>query len=141
MKLHAKTGTLATALGIAIAASLGSASIAQENDDRAATISADADVLTMVNVLTPQEGEKQATIELLQRGMDEEMSAQPGFISATIHSSRDSDHVVVYAQWANIESVQQAGGLIQAGEAPIMASVFAKATPDFHPYDVVSVHR
>jgi len=105
-----------------------------------ATIDAESGVLTMVNVITPQPGKQEETIAALQSGMDEEMSAQPGFISSTIHRSLDSEHVVVYAQWADQASVAKAVSVIESGGAPNMASVFTTATPDFHPYQVVSVH-
>lgn len=105
-----------------------------------ATINPSEGVLTMVNVLTPEAGKQDETIRLLQAGMTDEMSAQPGFISSTIHRSLDSDHVVVYAQWENQASVNAAVDVIQGGGAPNMAEVFSIASPDFHPYDVESVH-
>lgn len=95
---------------------------------------------TRINVLTPTAGEKEEVIALLQRGMDEEMGRQPGFISSSIHSSRDSEHIVVYAQWIDAKARAAAGSLREQGSAPAMTEVFAIANPASHPYDVVSVH-
>lgn len=111
-----------------------------QGESNVSTIAPDAGVLTMVNVLTPASGKQSETIQLLQAGMDETMRHQPGFISANIHRSLNSEHVVVYAQWKNQESVGAAAKLIQGGKAPNMAKVFTIAQPAYHPYKVVSVH-
>ena len=123
---------------------LGAVSIAAcayaQNVTKVATIDPNAGILTMVNVLTPAPGKQSETIQLLQAGMDKTMRHQPGFISAVIHRSLNSDHVVVYAQWKDQASVDAASKLIQEGKAPNMAKVFNLAQPAYHPYEVVSIH-
>jgi len=125
-------------------AALGAVSIATfayaQKMPKVSSIDPSAGVLTMVNVLTPAPGKQSETIQLLQAGMDETMRHQPGFISANVHRSLNSDHVVVYAQWKDQASVDAAGKLIQGGKAPNMATVFTIAQPAYHPYEVVSVH-
>ena len=103
-------------------------------------IKAQTDILTVVNVLTPKLEEQDRVIALLQKGMTDTMQHQPGFISANIHKSLDSSHVVVYAQWKNNKSLQNAVKLIEAGQAPSMMEVFSIGNPEYHPYEVVSVH-
>ena len=103
-------------------------------------IQAQTDILTVVNVLTPKLEEQDRVIALLQKGMTDTMQHQPGFISANIHKSLDSSHVVVYAQWKNNKSLQNAVKLIEAGQAPSMMEVFSIGNPEYHPYEVVSVH-
>ena len=125
---------------VLVASALIAAAAAAESPEARSTIHPADRVLTMVNVLTPEPGRQAEVIGLLQAGMQDTMRHQPGFISANIHRSLDSDHVVVYAQWKDQASVDAAVKLIQAGQAPNMAQVFAIATPDFHPYRVVSVH-
>lgn len=105
------------------------------------TISAEADIITMINVLTPETGNQQDTIAHLREAMEQTMRFQPGFISANIHQSLNSNHVVVYAQWLNQHSVDAVAQAIEAGEMPLMARVFTNARADFHPYRVVSTHR
>lgn len=104
-------------------------------------ISADADILTMVNVITPNEGvTPEQVIEHLQAGMEQTMRRQAGFISASIHRSLDSDHVVVYAQWRSQADLEAVVKVLEAGKAPNILKAFTIATADYHPYKVVSVH-
>lgn len=104
-------------------------------------IEAESDILTVVNVLTPKPEEQEKVVSLLQKGMNDTMRHQPGFISANIHKSLDSSHVLVYAQWQDSASLQEAVKLIEAGLAPSMMEVFSIGNPEYHPYEVVSVHR
>lgn len=108
-------------------------------DDKG-VIEADVDLLTVVNLLTPTAGQQNAVVKSLQDGLTNSMRHQEGFISATIHRSLDSEHVLVYAQWKSAEHLGNAVKLIEAGKAPNMAHVFAIAQPDYHPYEVISVH-
>ncbi len=105
-----------------------------------AIINADKEILTVINVITPKQGQQDKIVELLQKGMTETMRYQKGFISANIHKSLDSEHVIVYAQWKDEASLQEAVKLIEAGKAPNMLEVFSNSTPDYHPYDVISVN-
>ena len=105
------------------------------------TIAAQTDILTVINVLTPKPEEQDKVVALLQKGMTDTMQHQPGFISANIHRSQDSSHVLVYAQWQDSKSLNDAVKLIEAGEAPSMMEVFSIGNPEYHPYQVVSVHR
>lgn len=106
------------------------------------SIEAQKEILTVVNVLIPKPEEQEKVVSLLQKGMtDNTMQYQPGFISANIHKSLDSPHILVYAQWKDGESLQEAVKLIEAGKAPSMMEVFSIGNPEYHPYEVVSVHR
>jgi len=135
------TGKIGRTIIFALLGSIGIAAFSYANIEiKVSRIDPGAAILTMVNVLTPAPGKQLETIKLLQAGMDETMRHQPGFISANIHRSLNSEHVVVYAQWKDQASVEAAGKLIQAGKAPNMAMVFSIAQPAYHPYHVVSVH-
>ncbi|MEM8572216.1 MAG: antibiotic biosynthesis monooxygenase family protein [Pseudomonadota bacterium] len=103
-----------------------------------AQITPQADVLTMINVWTPEEGKQAEFIEMLETALSGELIAQPGFVSGNIHRSLDSDHVVMYAQWANQEALEAFVAKLQSGKAPEMAAAFRAATPDFHPYAVTA---
>lgn len=124
----------------AIFAFMSSSSFAHDVINPSNVITPHPGFLTMVNVLTPAAGQQAETIRLLQAGMNETMRYQPGFISANIHQSLNSEHVVVYAQWQDKASVDAAVKLIQSGQAPNMAKAFTIAHADFHPYEVMSVH-
>ena len=104
-------------------------------------IEAQTDTLTVVNVFTPKTEEQEKVVSLLQKGMTDTMQHQPGFISANIHKSLDSSHVLVYAQWKDSQSLQDAVKLIETGLAPSMMEVFTIGNLGYHPYEVVSIHR
>jgi quinol monooxygenase YgiN len=123
-----------------ILASIGMAPIASAQEVTT-TIVPNAPVLTMVNVLTPADGNQEALVAQLQLALQSTLVHQPGFISGSVHKSLNSPHVVNYAQWADQASLEAFVTKLEAGEAPEMARVFTMATPDYHPYAVVSVHK
>lgn len=109
--------------------------------DVATTITANASVLTMINILTPKDGNQDALVAQLQRALQSTLIHEPGFISGNVHKSLDSKHVVNYAQWKDQASLEAFVAKLNAGKAPEMARVFTMATPDYHPYKVMSVHK
>ncbi|WP_053070774.1 antibiotic biosynthesis monooxygenase family protein [Halomonas sp. PR-M31] len=113
---------------------------APNDDAKAPVLQTQPDHLTMINVFTPTSGTQDEVAAAIQEGLDESVSRLPGFINATVHKSRDNDYVVVYAQWEDQAAVDAAVETIQGGGAPAMMRAFTIATPDFHPYDVLSVH-
>lgn len=111
-------------------------------DPQAVILTHDArPILTMVNVLTPGPEGQAAVIAALNDALANTVAGQPGFVSASVHRSLDSDHVVNYAQWRDMAALQAFVVKLEAGEAPAIARVFTLATPDYHPYEVVAVHR
>lgn len=102
----------------------------------AARITPEADVLTMINVWTPAAGQQAEFVAMLEAALSGELIEQPGFVSGNIHRSLDSDHVVMYAQWADRAALEAFVAKLQSGAAPEMAATFEAATPDFHPYAV-----
>ena len=97
--------------------------------------------LTVINMLQPPEDRQQETVNLLKAGITEKIRHIPGFISANIHRSLDSNHIIVYAQWESEAHLQEAVKLIETGEAPEMLEVFSFANPEYHPYQVEAVLR
>lgn len=63
------------------------------------TISADAQVVTLINVFTVEPANQDRLLQLWQRATDEVMCHMPGFVSANLHRSLDGTKVVNYAQW------------------------------------------
>ncbi|MGC3875060.1 antibiotic biosynthesis monooxygenase [Halomonas sp. GXIMD04776] len=110
------------------------------NSTAAPVLRADPDYLTMINVFTPTSGTQDEVATAIQKGLEDSVSHLPGFINATVHKSHDNEYVVVYAQWKDQASVDAAVEAIQGGGAPAMMQAFTIANPDFHPYDVLSVH-
>lgn len=72
-------------------------------DKTTATIDAQAERLTLINVYEV-EPEKQAELaKALTEATESTIRHQPGFISVSIHSSFDGQKVANYAQWASKE--------------------------------------
>ena len=105
-----------------------------------ATISANGNGVTYVNLLKPNEG---VTLEELSAqltlAVEEDASRMPGFRTASVHVARDGAYVLNYAQWDSTTSVDAVVAAIGEGQLPELAKAFSMASPEFHPYDVVSV--
>ena len=109
---------------------------ADQNWSSTMQITPGAEILTMINVLTPAPEHKTKTANLLQQGIDKEISKQDGFVAATVHESLDSNHIVVYAQWRDQDVLMAAAKKVKGGEAPLMAEAYSLGNPDYHPYAV-----
>jgi hypothetical protein len=70
------------------------------------TINANAEVVTQINVFTAPEGGQQAPIDFLKEAA-KFASATPGWLSASVHRSRDGTRVVNYAQSENLAAAQR----------------------------------
>lgn len=102
-------------------------------------ISADAPVITLINVFTVDPSDQQRLVDLWQQATDEVICHLPGFVSANIHRSLDGAKVVNYAQW---ESREAFAAIFQNPEASAYLTQLAEiGTPDPVLCEVVSVHR
>ena len=123
---------------LALAASITAlplSTLAQE-----AVIVPGAENVTYVNVLTPADGVTlDALAAQLTTAMENDASAMPGFRSASVHVARDGAYVLNYAQWDDTASVDAVVAALGEGRLPDLATAFSMASPEFHPYDVVSV--
>lgn len=97
-------------------------------------------VYTVLNLLKPSAEERATMLEHLHAGLDREIRAREGFISASVHESLDNDYVLNYAQWRSPEALQQTVQWVQEGNAPNMAAAYAVGMPEFHPFSIVSSH-
>lgn len=93
-------------------------------------------LLTLVNVFETSPETQQKLLEILTVATDEEMSKQPGFVSANLHASRDGLRVVNYAQWESTEAFKAM--LANPACRGHMDEAEKLAKPDVHLYDVVS---
>jgi Antibiotic biosynthesis monooxygenase len=69
-------------------------------------IEANRGIVTQINVFTVPNGEQQALIDHLATAA-RFASSSPGWISASIHRSRDGTRVINYAQSESLEAAQQ----------------------------------
>jgi uncharacterized protein (TIGR02246 family) len=68
------------------------------------TISADQDVMTLINVFTVDPDQCDELVQVLVDATDVTMRHLDGFVSANIHRSLDGHRVVNYAQWKSVEA-------------------------------------
>jgi len=98
-------------------------------------------LLTVINIMTPNTSDKINVLTLLKEGIDETMSKQQGYISSNVHSSMDNEYIINYSQWETGEDLQSAGELVGSGGAPKMAQAFSLSSPDYHPFQVTAQYK
>ncbi len=79
------------------------------NTNAITTVTKNANVITLIDVLTVEPAQQQRLVQIVQ-GLAEMLVQKQGFVSANVHRSLDSTHVVNYAQWENeasFKDVQQ----------------------------------
>ena len=83
------------------------ASIAQPRTPsmKIATIEANPKLTTLVNIFTvaPEDCDRLAV--LLKEGTDAWICKVPGFVSSSLHVSRDKQRIVIYGQWRSVEAI------------------------------------
>ncbi|MBO0840022.1 MAG: antibiotic biosynthesis monooxygenase [Sciscionella sp.] len=104
------------------------------------TITADANIATLINVFTVTPDRQRELVDLLVRATEEVMRHLPGFISANIHASIDGTRVVNYAQWQSADAFQAMLDNPTAKEHMGKAGALAEQV-DPHLHTVESVHH
>ncbi len=66
----------------------------------------DAAVTTLINVFQVPPEQAAALVALLQEGTQQWICRVPGFVSSTLHLSRDRRRVVIYGQWRDAAGIQ-----------------------------------
>ena len=99
-----------------------------------ASIEKGGSIATLINVFTVAPENQQHLVDLLIQATEKTMGHIPGFVSASIHKSRDGVRVVNYAQWESEAAFEAMARDPRAQEH--MKAVSKIATADFHLYDV-----
>jgi len=71
-------------------------------------ITPDNGMATLVNLFNVDPANQQQLINLLITGAEDLLSAQPGYVSSSVHRSKDGKHALVYSQWLSQEDFQAA---------------------------------
>ena len=58
-----------------------------------------SDALVLINTFTVDPAKADELLDALSKATEHGMKQRPGFISASLHVSRDRKHVANYAQW------------------------------------------
>ena len=98
------------------------------------TINANTAIITQINVFIVPEGGQQALIDFLQEAA-KFASSTPGWLSASVHRSRDGTRVVNYAQSENLEAAQRIINRLREGGWLERNKALGEAHPGL--YDVV----
>jgi len=69
------------------------------------TIRVDNGVTTLVNLFTVEPEGQAKVLALLQEGTENIFAGMAGWISTTLHKSRDGRRIVVYSQWRDAASI------------------------------------
>lgn len=98
------------------------------------SITANTSVVTQINIFTVPERGQQPLIELLIKAA-KYASTTPGWLSASVHRSRDGTRVVNYAQSESIEAALRVIDRLRADGWLERTKAFGEAHPGL--YDVV----
>src|SRR5260370_8946495 len=77
-----------------------------EGSDTMTTISANSDVMTLINMFTVEPANQRRLVELLTEATGVSVRRAPGFVSASLHRSTDETQLPTYAQWRSIDDDQ-----------------------------------
>ena len=107
--------------------------------NRMPIIRANAGIITQINVFTVAAGGQQALIDLLSESA-RFAKETPGWLSASLHRSRDGTRVVNYAQSESVEAAQAVIGRLRSAGFLDRNKALGEAHPGL--YDVVfTLHR
>ena len=70
------------------------------------TISKGADLITLINVFTVDPSNQSRLVELLTKATATFVRHARGFISSSLHRSRDGTKVTMYAQWRGLDDYE-----------------------------------
>jgi quinol monooxygenase YgiN len=102
------------------------------------TISAEAELVTLINCFTVDADRQDSLVALLEQATEDVMRHRPGFISASIHRGLDGTSVANYAQWASRADFEAMLADPVAQRHMGQARAMATAKPLL--YEVASVH-
>jgi quinol monooxygenase YgiN len=110
---------LATALVLGSSAPMASLSQPKSNL-MTPQINAAANLTTLINVFSVAPEQRDQLLALLKEGTDAWISKVPGFVSSSLHVSRDGRRVVIYGQW------HSADGIAAMRQRPEMPAYFER---------------
>jgi len=99
------------------------------------TISKDADLITLINVFTVDPSNQSRLVELLITATDTFVRHARGFVSSSLHRSRDGTKVTMYAQWRSLDDYETMRR--DPGPDPYLQEALAIAKFEPGIYDVV----
>src|ERR1700720_531017 len=93
------------------------------------TISAKSGVTTLINVFTVEPANQRRLVELLTEATEVSVRRERGFVSASLHRSRDGTKGTMYARWRSIDEYQA----MRRDPAPLLFFQEALTIAEFEP--------
>jgi quinol monooxygenase YgiN len=103
------------------------------------TIRANSGVITLINVFTVDPENQQRLVAVLKEGTEGLMSKMAGYISASVHISKDGRRIINYSQWRSANDIDAMRQNPDIG--PYMKRVAALGTFDAIACEVSYVHH
>jgi len=130
---------LATGLGAGLALAAQPSRSQTRISPMEPTIRAHSDITTLINLFTVEPENQQKLVELLKEGTESFFSKLPGFISSSVHKSKDGRRAINYAQWRSVKDIE---AFRQNPEfAPYIQRITALAQSESILCDVVDVNH
>jgi quinol monooxygenase YgiN len=130
---------LATGLGAGLALAAQPSRSQTRISSMEPTIRAHSDIITLINVFTVEPENQQALVDLLKEGTASFFSKMPGFISSSVHRSKDGRRAINYAQWRSAKDIEAFRG--NPSFAPYIQRIVALAKSESILCDVVDVNH
>ena len=103
------------------------------------TIRANSGVMTLINVFAVDPDNQHKLDEVLKEGTEVLMSKMAGYISASVHISKDGRRVINYSQWRSVKDIDTMRQNPAVG--PYMKRVAALGTFEAMACEVNYVHH
>ncbi len=103
------------------------------------TIRANSGVMTLINVFAVDPENQRKLVAALEEGTEALMSKRAGYISASIHVSKDGRRVINYSQWRSVRDIEAMRRHPDVG--PYMNRVAGLGTFEAIPCEVSYVHH
>jgi quinol monooxygenase YgiN len=68
-------------------------------------IAPDNGLTTLINIFSVEPDNRDELVTLLRAGTNAWISTVPGFVSSSLHISRDNRRVVIYGQWRSADGI------------------------------------
>jgi quinol monooxygenase YgiN len=98
--------TRSLAAGVALTLPMAAGEAQHGRQPMVMTIRANTGVMTLINVFTVDPENQQRLVAVLKEGTEALMSKRAGYISVSIHVSKDGRRVINYSQWRSVKDIE-----------------------------------
>jgi len=92
--------------GVALGLPMAAAEAQHRRQLMEMTIRANSGIMTLINVFAVAPENQQTLVAVLKEGAEALMSKRAGYISSSIHFSKDGRRVINYSQWKSVKDIE-----------------------------------